>query len=99
VTRRLVLQPEAEEDIRSARRWYEQQAPGLGLEFLRAVEAAIARIERTPELYAVVDATTRRARLRRFPFAVYYEMETGQLVIYAIWHHRRTPRGWQQRVR
>jgi plasmid stabilization system protein ParE len=99
VTRRLVLQPEAEEDIRSTRHWYEQQAPGLGLEFLRAVEAGVARIERTPDLYAVVDENTRRARLRRFPFAIYYEIETDQLVVYAVWHHRRDPRGWQQRAR
>jgi plasmid stabilization system protein ParE len=99
VTRRLVLQPEAEEDIRSARRWYEHQSPGLGHQFLRAVEASLARVERTPELYAAVDQATRRARVRRFPFAIYYEIETERIVIYAVWHYRRDPAEWQQRSR
>jgi len=97
VIRRLVLQPEAEEDIRDARRWYESQVPGLGDDFLRAVEARLTRIERTPELYAVVDEETRRARVRRFPFAIYYEIEEEQVIIYAVWHHRRDPHGWQRR--
>ena len=99
MTRRLVLQPEAEEDIRSARRWYDRQSPGLGSEFLRAVEVNLARVERTPELYAAVDQGTRRARLRRFPFAIYYEIEIARVVVYAVWHHRRDPHGWQQRSR
>ena len=97
--RRLVLQPEAEDDIRSARRWYERQSPGLGNEFLRAVEASLAKVERTPELYATVDQATRRARVRRFPFAVYYEIEAERIVIYAVWHYRRDPTEWQQRSR
>jgi plasmid stabilization system protein ParE len=63
------------------------------------VEAGIARIERTPDLYAVADENTRRARLRRFPFAIYYEVEADQRVVFAVWHHRRDPRGWQQRAR
>jgi len=99
VTRRLVLQPEAEEDIRSARRWYERQSPGLGNEFLRAVEASLAKVERTPELYAAVDQATRRARVPRFPFAIYYEIEAASVVIYAVWHSRRDPTEWQQRSR
>lgn len=99
MTRRLVLQPEAEEDIRASRRWYERQSPGLGSQFLRAVETSLAHVEHTPELYAAVDQETRRARVRRFPFAVYYEIETERIVVYAVWHHRRDPRGWQERPR
>lgn len=97
MTRRLALQPEAESDTRSTRRWYERQSPGLGHEFLRAVEAILARVERTPELYAAVDQATRRARVRRFPFAVYYEIEADRIVIYAVWHYRRDPAEWQRR--
>lgn len=97
--RRLVLQPEAEEDIRAARRWYGRQLPGLGDAFLRSVEGCLARIERTPELYARVDEDARRARLQRFPYAVYFEIEGERLVVYAVWHHRRDARGWRRRDR
>ena len=99
MTRHLVLQPEAEEDVRSARLWYDRQSPGLGNEFLRAVETSLAMVERTPDLYATVDLAIRRARVRRFPFAIYYEIESARIVIYAVWHYRRAPVDWQQRSR
>ena len=85
--------------MHGAHRWHDEQHPGLGAEFLRSAEATFARIERSPELYPVVDAESRRAPIRRFPFVVYYEIETDQVVIYAVWHYRRDPHGWQQRVR
>ncbi len=56
-------------------------------------------MECTPEFYAAVDQATRRARVRRFPFAIYYEIETEHIVIYAVWHYRRDPTEWQHRSR
>ena len=84
--------------MHGAQRWYDEQRLGLGVEFLRSSEATLARIERTPELYPVIDQETRRAPVRRFPFAIYFEIETDQVVIYAVWHYRRDPRSWQQRT-
>ncbi len=66
MTREVVLRPEARDDIREGRRWYESQSVGLGAEYLRSVERCVARIERSPDLYPIVDEVTRRARLRRF---------------------------------
>jgi len=37
--------------------------------------------------------------VRRFPFVIYYEIETDEIVVYAVWHYRRDPQGWQQRAR
>ena len=84
--------------MHGARDWYDEQHPSLGAEFLRSAEATFARIERNPELYPVVDEQSRRAPVRRFPFAIYYEIEPDQVVIYAVWHYRRDPKGWQQRA-
>lgn len=53
--------------------WYERQAIGLGKEFLRSVDAALAFIERHPELLAPAHRHLRRALTKRFPYAVYYE--------------------------
>ena len=84
--------------MHGARDWYDEQHVDLGAEFLRSAEATFARIERNPELYPVVDEQSRRAPVRRFPFAIYYEIEPDQVVIYAVWHYRRDPKGWQQRA-
>jgi len=96
VTLPLVLLPEAEGDIRETRRWYERQRAGLGWEFLGCVEALLARIERNPEFYALADGASRRGRIRRFPYAVYDEIESDQIVIQAVWHLRRAPGSWRE---
>ena len=47
---KLVLAPEAEQDISNAYDWYEQQRPGLGEEFLSCLDACIQLICRSPNL-------------------------------------------------
>jgi len=54
VTVRLVVGPAAEADIRAAALWYESRSPGLGGEFLRAIDVAFAEIERMPGRFPVV---------------------------------------------
>ena len=36
----------------------------------------------------MVDATMRRALLRRFPYAVFYEVGAVEIVVYAVFHWR-----------
>ena len=65
--KRLRLTAEAELDLDEAHAWYLEQRPGLGGQFLRAVDASIGAILRHPEAYQLVDRKMRRALLRRFP--------------------------------
>lgn len=43
---RLIIRPEAELDIQAAFEWYEAQTPGLGSEFIRAVDTCLSGIGR-----------------------------------------------------
>jgi len=94
----LRIRPEAEADIAAAYTYYEEASEGLGAEFLRAVEATLAIIERTPQLYAVVHREVRRALLRRFPYAIFYVVDGDTVVVLACFHARRDPAQWQRRV-
>ena len=94
---RFVFRSEARTELREARDWYETQSPGLGLEFGRAVDAALAAIRRHPEAYPVVEEDIRRAILRRFPYQLLYYCEGADLVVLACYHHRRDPQGWRSR--
>ena len=49
-----IVRPLAEADVQEAFAWYEEQAQGLGHEFLRALDVCYATIERWPESYPVV---------------------------------------------
>lgn len=94
------LVPEATADVADAYQWYEDQSFGLGMEFLRCVEAALLAIQRTPMIYPVVHETYRRAFLRRFPFAVFFEInETcDHCVVYSVFHCSQDPQKWRGRL-
>ena len=98
MTRKLVIRAEADADIEAAFQWYEEQNRGLGTEFLRAVEASLSSIERTPELYPLFYRRARRILLRRFPYAVYYVVTPSVLDVVACMHTRRNPRRWRWRL-
>ena len=54
---RLVIQPDANEEVREATHWYESRERGLGREFLRAFRAATDGLRRNPFLYSTLRAT------------------------------------------
>jgi plasmid stabilization system protein ParE len=94
----MIIRPEAETDLVTARAWYERQREGLGAAFLLCVEEVLDRIDRTPELYPVVYQDIRRSFTRRFPYAVYYRVAADDVVVLGILHTRRDPQEWQSRT-
>lgn len=98
MTRRLVVRASGEADVLDAALWYEQRSPGLGSEFLRAVDVTLAEIERMPERYPLVHREARRALPRRFPHAVYFVAAPDLISVVACMHARRGPRRWEERV-
>lgn len=98
MNRPLILRPAAEADIEDAFRWYEEQRPGLGAEFLLAVEAGPAAIEREPERVAPYHRQARRVLLRRFPYSLFYLVQPQSVEIIGCFHMRRHPRRWRSRL-
>ncbi len=82
------LRPEAAADIRAAMAWYDARDPGLGAEFLTKTDAVFARIAARQQSYAAVHGETRRALMRRFPSAVYFDIETEGVIVLAVLHQR-----------
>lgn len=94
----LIFHPEVETDIAEAYAWYEARRAGLGEEFLGCVEACIESIRRTPHLHASVHEGCRRALVRRFPYAVFYEHSEATTTVYAVFHISRDPDKWRSRL-
>jgi plasmid stabilization system protein ParE len=94
----LILAPEAEQDIADAYAWYEMRRTGLGEEFLSCVEACLEAVRRRPKMHPVVHQEYRRALIRRFPYAAFYEGLQGTVIVYGIFHTSRNPNKWRQRV-
>jgi len=88
---RILFRPQARAEVLEAQAWYEGRARGLGFEFARSLEAAVASAERDPEAFPFVTDNCRRVLLRRFPFSMVYRVRGDELLVVAGFHHRRDP--------
>jgi plasmid stabilization system protein ParE len=98
MTLRVVFRRAAKSEFEDAAAWYGEKSPGLGDEFIREIEQAIATAAVAPQRYPLVFGDIRRAVARRFPFAVYFRVRSDMLVVLAVFHGRRNPAIWQRRV-
>lgn len=89
---------QAGQAIGEAYGWYEGRQTGLGEGFLSCVDACMQAIRRAPETHAVVHENYRRALVRRFPYAVFYEHVKGMVTVYGVFHASRDPSKWRQRL-
>lgn len=97
MTREIIIRSGAEGEMMEAYDWYEARVPGLGSEYLLAVDATLHAIARTPEQYPVVHKSIRRALTRRFPYEVFFLDEVERIVVLAVFHAKREPAVWQER--
>lgn len=88
---KIILRPEAENDLKEAFQWYEEQKPGLGLDFLLCIDASFDIIMGNPELYQKVYKNIRRALPRRFPYGIFYIIEKNKVIVLAVLHVKRDP--------
>ena len=81
-------------DLSAGFGYYEEVAEGLGEKFLTEVDSAFDAIERYPEMFAQVHGEVRRAVLSRFPYAVFYRLESKRVVVLTVLHTARDPKAW-----
>jgi toxin ParE1/3/4 len=78
--------------------WYESRAPGLGAAFRTEAQRQVARIAERPTQFPIMLADVRRARLRRFPYSLFFRVAGDEVFVLACFHASRDPRIWQNRV-
>ncbi len=88
----------ADAEFQEAILWYEHQRAGLSSEFVLCVDEAIERIQRSPESYPIIYKSYRRIVIRRFPFALFYEIVGVEIRVLAVFHSRRDPARWKSRT-
>ncbi len=93
----VVFRPQAEAEVRDARRWYESRRAGLGDEFRAALDEVIERVGRQPGLFPQVHGAIRRALIQRFPYGIYFEVVAEQVLVLGVVHGHRDPTVWQAR--
>lgn len=96
---KLWLLSDALADIEAAREWYEMRRPGLGDEFLDAVDDAMESVMAFPIAYPVDYRESRRFLVERFPYCLYYRAEGDAIVVVACLHAARDPVRRRRRMR
>ena len=91
--------PHARAELLDAATYYEEQAAGLGGQFIDEAQRVADVLAESPGLGAPVRGyeSLRKWPLRRFPYSVIYRAETDGLLILAVAHERRRPRYWSDR--
>jgi len=88
---KVIVRPEAEDDLKEAFYWYEDKRTGLGYDFLLQVDAGINFIYRNPEIHSIEYKGTRKHLIKRFPYKIIYLVEEEKIIILAVLHGKRRP--------
>ena len=92
------LLKEAEIELWGSVDFYEEQDPGLGLDFEVEIREALHFIQLKPDLWPIRKREVRQYLLDRFPFIIHYRLEKTHIRILAIAHCSRKPGYWKERI-
>lgn len=88
---RVIFVPEAETDLGQAVRWYETQTPGCSVGLIRGVEQIVKWLTVEPYAFSRYHGRVRHARVKGFPYALFFVVEETNVTILAIMHLVRNP--------
>lgn len=94
----LIVLPAARLELIAAQDWYEQASVGLGGAFRSEADRQIARILENPRQFPIALRDVRRARLQRFPYALFFRERTDNVFLIACFHGSREPFVWTPRL-
>lgn len=91
------LLDEALVDLAEGFEFYEQQQPGIGVYFLDSLFSDIDSLRLYAGIHRVVYGF-HRCLAKRFPFAIYYDMNGDRVRVYAVIDCRRNPKWIRARL-
>jgi mRNA-degrading endonuclease RelE of RelBE toxin-antitoxin system len=86
---KVIVRPEAEDDLKEAYSWYEDKRTVLGYDFLLQVDAGLNSIARNPNINPLEYKGTRKHLLKRFPYKIIYLIEKEKIIVLAGGSFRR----------
>jgi plasmid stabilization system protein ParE len=91
--KRLRFHIRVQKEVDEAVRWYDNQSAGLGGDFYDKFSDALSQIASHPEGFAfwLRSNTIRRAKLRRFPYDLLFEIRPDAVRIVCLRHEKRHP--------
>jgi plasmid stabilization system protein ParE len=94
---KIAFLPAPQTEFDDAFSWYEEQAVGLGFEFLDELDQSLRLIASYPQLQPLVDKQVRRCLVNRFPYGIFYGVADSIIIVVAVAHLKRKPAYWKGR--
>jgi len=100
MSRLLHIRPDALADIEQAADWYDEQQPGVGANFIQAVQKTIRALPVAPLIHRLRD---RQRNIRwcypaRFPYRIICRVQKKRITILAVLHAARHDQEWKKRT-
>ncbi len=95
--RRAHFLTEAREEFIAETKYYAEIQPELGLQFVAAVERALAIAFSFPLSGSPAPAGLKKVVIKKFPFTLIYHVIEEGIIVIAIAHHARKPNYWKNR--
>jgi toxin ParE1/3/4 len=90
--------PAARLEVIEAQDWYEKKKTGLGAEFRAETDQQLERMQANPLHFPRMLADVHRAKLRRFPYSLFFRLLDESIYVMACFHSSRNPMLWQSRI-
>lgn len=85
-------------ELIDAQDWYEGESAGLGRRFRSEIDRTVRRLAAAPRQFPELFKQVRRARVEKFPYALFFLIADDALLVVACFHSSRDPRQWQKRL-
>lgn len=92
MTTTLRFHPNVEKDLASIYRWYENKVVGLGEAFLDIFYSSCDNILNFPLSSPQIYNKFHRFLMKKFPYAIYYQILNSEVIIFGLFHHSQNPR-------
>ena len=96
---RLHIIAEAQEELLEIVSYYEDQAEGLGFEFMEAFWVAADLIASQPDGFRSFPSNYRRFLMARFPYGIFYRVKEDRIDIAFVVHLHSDPKKWTEVLR
>ena len=95
---KILFHPDIASEVKSSYDWYQEQADGLGDDFITELESAYEAVAELPQTWPRFQRGFRRFLLTKFPFSVIYKETDSHIFVVAVMHNSRRTGYWIKRT-
>ena len=82
-------------EIEDALTWYGTQSPELPERVLKEIADAVEKLGPFPEAFHLAIPPYRRILLSKFPYSLFFRVESGEIILVAFFHQQSDPQKWR----